>query len=409
MWKVPGSQTFSPVPSSALASVEANSEQFTSTLLPSMVLQRYQKQSFVADTVLSASELTVLPECKYHSKTGYAHTLKEYWGHKEVLWSHIYPRSNSGTKPVPPAFAANVLEMYKTSFNKSSHRGVVHRIRYMDTTENLRNRYLDQSDNHRSAGTRMLLEMDVTLEGEGDVIHTSEYVYLPKGGHTLCHTSNFQWQKNVDVHIVVSVKNLGLWVQHLIHNMEHLYEVTRDEHFELIIVDYQSADLNVEAELKASSLPRWKVISLSGDFSRSGGLQAGIDYVSDPNSIVMTIDMHLTLPPGFVEYTRRHVVQGKMGFAPMFFRLNKGYTEININGFWETLTYGLLGMYKSDWVRTEGFDTQKYTTKWGGEDWDAVDRVVSVGLELFRIRYPGLVHYFHTRTGMWEHNKKGKT
>ena len=46
----------------------------------------------------------------------------------------------------------------------------------------------------------------------------------------------------------------------------------------------------------------------------------------------MTIDMHLTLPPGFVEYTRRHVVQGKMGFAPMFFRLNQGYTEINING-----------------------------------------------------------------------------
>ena len=25
----------------------------------------------------------------------------------------------------------------------------------------------------------------------------------------------------------------------------------------------------------------------------------------DPNSIVMTIDMHLTLPPGFIEYTRR--------------------------------------------------------------------------------------------------------
>ena len=25
----------------------------------------------------------------------------------------------------------------------------------------------------------------------------------------------------------------------------------------------------------------------------------------DPDSIVMTIDMHLTLPPGFVEYVRR--------------------------------------------------------------------------------------------------------
>ena len=88
-----------------------------------------------------------------------------------------------------------------------------------------------------------------------------------------------------------------------------------------------------------------------------------------------------------------------MGFAPMFFRLNQGYTEININGqslcllvissrfkvsclldkvyyagFWEILTYGLLGMYKSDWTTTGGFDVQKYTTKWGGEDWDAVDR-----------------------------------
>ena len=32
--------------------------------------------------------------------------------------------------------------------------------------------------------------------------------------------------------------------------------MTKDEHFELIIVDYQSADLDIEAELRASSLPR---------------------------------------------------------------------------------------------------------------------------------------------------------
>ena len=43
-------------------------------------------------------------------------------------------------------------------------------------------------------------------------------------------------------------------------------------------------------------------------------------------------------------------------------------------GFWEKLTYGLLGMYKTDWTATGGFDTSKYTTKWGGEDWDAVDK-----------------------------------
>ncbi len=43
-------------------------------------------------------------------------------------------------------------------------------------------------------------------------------------------------------------------------------------------------------------------------------------------------------------------------------------------GFWEVYTYGIFAMYKSDWVKTGGFDTQKYTTKWGGEDLALLDR-----------------------------------
>ena len=34
-----------------------------------------------------------------------------------------------------------------------------------------------------------------------------------------------------------------------------------------------------------------------------------------------------------------------------------------------------------------------------------VYRVVTNGIELFRTRYPGLAHYFHTRTGMWDQTK----
>ena len=85
-----------------------------------------------------------------------------------------------------------------------------------------------------------------------------------------------------------------------------------------------------------------------------------------------------------------------MGYAPMFFRLLPGYTEININGtkqteymeetswqfsfyfkgFWEIYTYGIFALYKSDWTVVGGFDVVKYTTKWGGEDWDVCDRLV---------------------------------
>ena len=43
-------------------------------------------------------------------------------------------------------------------------------------------------------------------------------------------------------------------------------------------------------------------------------------------------------------------------------------------GFWELLGYGLFGVCKSDWDRFKGMDTESYKTKWGGEDWDLVDR-----------------------------------
>lgn len=45
-----------------------------------------------------------------------------------------------------------------------------------------------------------------------------------------------------------------------------------------------------------------------------------------------------------------------------------------IAAFWEMMGYGLFGGYKSDWDRFEGMDEAKFTTRWGGEDWDLMDR-----------------------------------
>ena len=42
-----------------------------------------------------------------------------------------------------------------------------------------------------------------------------------------------------------------------------------------------------------------------------------------------------------------------------------------------------------------------YTTKWGGEDWDLVDRILMAGLEVLQLKQPGLLHFFHTHDGMW--------
>ena len=83
-----------------------------------------------------------------------------------------------------------------------------------------------------------------------------------------------------------------------------------------------------------------------------------------------------------------------MACAPFFFRLNRGYTEINmVNGVWEMFTYGLFSLYKSDWIEVDGFDVVQYNTTWGGEDLNLLDRcVLSLSLypPLFSLVPPSL-------------------
>ena len=56
-------------------------------------------------------------------------------------------------------------------------------------------------------GSRFLLELDIQLyTPKKQLVHTSEYVYLPKDSNELCHTATFQWRKTptVDVYFVVT-------------------------------------------------------------------------------------------------------------------------------------------------------------------------------------------------------------
>ncbi|XP_019864255.1 PREDICTED: N-acetyl-beta-glucosaminyl-glycoprotein 4-beta-N-acetylgalactosaminyltransferase 1-like [Amphimedon queenslandica] len=330
---------------------------------------------------------------------GVQEPIEHYKGYYKVRESGIFPwdenkyvynnKERFGNRRITESVAQSVLLLYRKEFSKFYTNRKVKGIHYLVETKD------------QSYGSRFLLEMDIQLEN-GDTMQTSEYVYLPnKKRGRLCHTLNFQWKRNINVYIVVSVKDLGEWIKHLIHNMVDIYHATNDKHFQLVIVDYSSDDIDITKELLESSLPHWKVISLEGPFSRSAGLQAGVDYASDNNSIVMTIDMHLTLPLDFIDSVRKHTIEGKMAYAPMFFKLSEGFSENNVDGYWQIGTFGLFGMFKSDWERVGGFDVINYKYRWGGEDWDLLDRVVSIGIEVFRVRPPGLFHYYHTRAGMW--------
>ena len=90
-----------------------------------------------------------------------------------------------------------------------------------------------------------------------------------------------------------------------------------------------------------------------------------------------------------------------MAYSPLLLRLQCGAYPQNAYGFWEVSGYGIFGIYKSDWDVFGGMDVVKFRNKWGGEDWDLLDRVLMAGFEVERLKIPHLNHVFHTKKGMW--------
>lgn len=125
-------------------------------------------------------------------------------------------------------------------------------------------------------------------------------------------------------------------------------------------------------------------------YCKTIGLQKAKDEVKNENEIIFFCDVDMIFKSSaFLNHVRRNTIQGKRVFYPVTFsQFNPNVVYENAgkppshfeyketDGFWRYYGFGMLSIFKSDFSRTKGFDTN--ICGWGQEDVEMVRKLGSL-------------------------------
>lgn len=145
-------------------------------------------------------------------------------------------------------------------------------------------------------------------------------------------------------------------------------------------------------------------------FSRGKALQLGVDFLKN-DDLMLFIDVDVIFSASAIDRIRRNTLMNQKIYFPIVYSLynpsllNKTYTNGNYleysqdiinnnNGFWRQFGFGIVSLYKDDYINLGGFNL--HISGWGYEDVTFYDNVIKSKLKIVRSIDPELIHVYHT-------------
>lgn len=163
-------------------------------------------------------------------------------------------------------------------------------------------------------GNRFLLELQLGVIGSDLSLRLSEYVYVPIEGEEVCFPQGMQWENNATIYFILPVKNQGKWVHHFASQLSNMSRKTGDLNFHVIIIDFESQDVDIEALFNVWPLKgRHTLIKMTGPFYKTLAIQKGVEAVPNTSDIVFLFDLHIDVPVGLLDSVRKVCFPHKKG------------------------------------------------------------------------------------------------
>ena len=155
-------------------------------------------------------------------------------------------------------------------------------------------------------GDRFLLNLELSLQNTNQSFRLSEHVYIQnKGNDSLCLPEGIDWNNSATVYFILPVKDQGSWVHYFINQLTDASLLTGDTNFHVIIVDFESKDIDMNKAFNTSLLSsRHTIVSLTGQFFKTLALNKAVEQVPNAHDIVFLFDLHIDVPADIMDSVR---------------------------------------------------------------------------------------------------------